>query len=233
MPGHQASICDTPPSHPKWCVLCMLSAGQNDIEWFIDTGAVTEDGVVYFCNRCFVSLVGVTELFIDKETHTAELKKIAAKYQEVETSYNTYLNQDEILFNKFGFRLVDVANLNDINNRINELSARENELNEQIQARKASELLLQRDFENERALLALLGNQIEEKRQELDHWLTESITTKLERIGRPDLIPIILNDQLPTELTRASYGDQREVDEPSGESDSPSNDDSPLAGIAF
>lgn len=220
MPGYQRKLFGRPPSPPHWCALCMGQESTDGIEYFIETGVFAEhEGVIYLCNRCFEPLVDLSEKFI-RITEHAETLDITKNNFALESARLAEMEEHaSILHSMFNLRLSDLGKFRSLNEKLDQLRTAVGEQEARREQVSASRLIHEEEVRQRKLLLESLDSQIESRREELNIFIEDSLTTRLEHIGRADLIPILLNNQLPESVTNSSNGDERETDEDSREPD--------------
>lgn len=219
MPGYQRKLEGRPPSPPYWCALCMAQDCIDGVEYFVETGVFAEhEGVIYLCSKCFEPLVDLSEKFVPVDDHEAQIKNLSEQFERDGLKLTELTLQSELLHDLFGLRLSDLVKFKELTNKLDHLQGAVGLMETKKSERSATELLELQEVKNRNDLIASLDSQIESRRSELNVFIEESLATKLGHIGRADLIPILLNNQLPESVTNPSNADEREADEDSRES---------------
>lgn len=226
MPGYQSIFYGTPPAPPNRCAVCQLS-NHEDITYFVDTGIWAEhEGVIYLCNRCFEPLVDLTELYLRKSEHKTVVEEVRGEVELVRTHAVELQGQAELLHELFGLRLADLDKFKSLSEKLTQLQTAASSSEQLLSQRKAEQAISDTEVVNRQALLEMLDRQIVERQNELNVYIEASLTTKLEHIGRADLVPILLNNVIEPAIDRASNEDEREID-------GNSRDESESSGISF
>lgn len=222
MPGYQSKFVGTPPAPPNKCAICQLSESP-EIKYFMDTGVWAEhEGVIYLCDRCFEPLVTISERFILIDEYQEKVSDLNTHY-EMETAKLSDMNrQADLLHDIFGLRLSDLDKFKTLTEKLTNLQLSVDALDISKKDREIQDLKERSEVEERRILIGSLDAQIEEKRRELDIFVSDSLTTKLDHIGRSDLIDIILNNRFPEEVFRSPDGNEQPSDESIRESLQPS-----------
>lgn len=216
MPGYQQIFYNTPPAPPNRCAICQIST-MDSVEYFLDTGIWAEhEGVIYLCSKCFEPLVSLTERFIPQEDHSTELSRVMSEVELIKDRAVELQNQADLLHDLFGLRLSDLSKFKNLTAKLDHLNGAVGLIEQRHSERSADEVLELQEVTNRELLLQQLDKQIEERQQELNVFVEASLTTKLEHIGRADLIDLILNNRFDAVLEREVNGSEREIDEDSG-----------------
>lgn len=216
MPGYQSKIVGTPPAPPYKCALCSLTH-HEEIEYFIDTGVFGEfEGVVYLCSRCFEPLVELTEKFVRSTDHLSNIEDLDNQYRQDGLKLSELTEQAELLHDLFGLRLSDLIKFKDLTNKLDHLNGAVGLAEQRKTDRDSKELNELLEVQNRQHLISQLDAEIEARRAELDIFVAGTLNTKLEHIGRADLVDIILNNRLPESVTATFDSDERENDESAG-----------------
>lgn len=219
MPGFFRKIEGVPP-YPGKCGLCSLTH-HDEIHYFIDTSYFAEvEGQLYICNRCFSSLVLVTQDYMPVDRYEAEKAFTLESLENDLVDLQNYRRAGVILKEQFNLDLEDLFKYQDILPELESTQRDFEEAESKLLETKNTLALNKSILESQIGSIEAVEARLREKNAEIDELIESSLTQILDRRGRADLVAILLNNELPKRAESAPDGSEQQAFSFSGEDDS-------------
>lgn len=218
MPGLVRRIDDLPPGVA--CASCLLTQ-HPDIEWYIDSGILTEvEGPNFICNRCLHAMAMASQIYLTVQEHNEEIANLRRETAGQLLELADLQSAAGVLWREFGLKLEDLheyvrikAQLADMTNDATRTRKELKSLVGEREQVKQSTLDLKEAYDHLQAI-------VNQKNEEYSQLIEASLADVLERRGRTDLLNILFNNKLPPRDDSEPDLDNREIDESPGEDES-------------